>query len=266
MDILTVIGFVSGAACVYFVMAKAGIASLFWNIDAFILVYGGAASCVLITYPWSMVRRIFPAVRFVIFPQKSETPDQTILKLVRLSELGKRGGMDALEAELPKLDDRFLGDGLRMIVDGLPPELIRENLEKEIAFTRLRHQQIANVFKTLGTYSPIFGLLGTLIGVVQILTNLTDPQSLGHSMAIAVTATFYGIFGTNFIFLPVAGKLSAHSDSELLTKEVIIEGVLSVQAKEVPALVSLKLQAFMSYRLRTEGPGAKPPRPELAVT
>jgi chemotaxis protein MotA len=188
--------------------------------------------------------------------------------MVRLSELGKRGGIDALEAEIPKLaKDRFLQDGLRMVVDGIPPELIRENLEKEIAFTRLRHQQLANVFKTLGTYSPIFGLLGTLIGVVQILSNLTDPQSLGTSMAVAVTATFYGIFGTNFIFLPIAGKLSAHSDAELLAKEVIIEGVLSVQAKEVPALVSLKLQAFMSYRLRAEGAAAAkaPAKPELSV-
>lgn len=183
---------------------------------------------------------------------------------MRLAELSKRGGIDALEHELGNTRDRFLADGLRMVVNSLPPELIRENLEKEIAFTRLRHQQLSNVFKMLGTYAPVFGLLGTLIGVVQILQNLTDPQSLGQAMAIAVTTTFYGIFGTNFFFLPVAGKLNAHSDAEMLTKEVVIEGVLAVQAQEVPALVSLKLQAFLSYRLRELSIPSRP-LPDLAI-
>jgi chemotaxis protein MotA len=263
MDLMSVTGLLVGGACVYVVMARSGIAALLWNAEAFILVFGGTLSCILITYPWAYVRRIPYAVKLVFFPQKTAPPSQTILQMVRLSELAKRGGMDALEEEI---GDRFLADGLRMVVNGLPPDLIRENLEKEIAFTRLRHQQVANIFRTLGTYAPIFGLLGTLIGVVQILQNLSDPQSLGTAMAIAVTTTFYGIFGTNFFFLPVAGKLGAHSDAEMLNKEVVIEGVLSVQAKEVPALVSLKLQAFLSYRLRDAEVAARPAvQPELTV-
>ncbi|HRY30060.1 MAG TPA: MotA/TolQ/ExbB proton channel family protein [Elusimicrobiota bacterium] len=257
MDLMTIIGLISGAACVYYVMWQSGIAALLINTSAFILVFGGAFSCILITYPWAIIRRLHHALRMVFVPPKMETASQIIQRLVRLAEQAKRGGVDTLEQELAGLQDRFLSDGLRMVVNGLPPELIRENLEKEIAFTRVRHQQLANVFKTLGTYAPVFGLLGTLIGVVRILQNLTDPQSLGSAMAIAVTTTFYGIFGTNFIFLPIAGKLNAHSDAEMLVKEVMIEGILSVQAKEVPAIVSLKLQAYLSHRFRDAG--LKPP-------
>jgi chemotaxis protein MotA len=264
MDLLTVGGLLSGAACVYYVMFQSGISGILWNLNAFILVFGGSLSCILITYPWTYVRRIPYAIRLIFFPQKLPTPSEIILTLVRLAEISKRGGLDALELEIAKIPERFLTDGLRMVVNGLPADLIRENLEKEIAFTRLRHQQVANIFKTLGTYAPIFGLLGTLMGVVQILSNLTDPQSLGTAMAIAVTTTFYGIFGTNFIFLPIAGKLGAHSDAEMLVKEVVIEGVLSVQAKEVPALVSLKLQAFLSYRIRETGGPMRPPEPAAA--
>jgi len=253
MDFLTVIGLSLGGICVYYIMYSAGITALFLNKQAAILVYGGTFASILISYPWSFVKRLPSAVRLVFFPNRGEEPQTIIENLVRLSETAKRRGMDSMESEIPRLRDRFMMDGFRMVLDGLSPELVRENLEKEIAFARIRHQQMSNMFKTMGTLSPIFGLLGTLIGVVQILKNLTDPQTLGAAMAIAVTATFYGIFGTNFFFLPVAGKLSAYSDAEMLNKEVIIEGILAIQAGEVPALVSLKLQGFLSYHLRDSG-------------
>jgi chemotaxis protein MotA len=250
MDLMTLSGLSIGAACVYFVMMRAGILNIIVNVDAFILVYGGTLACMFITYPWSILRQTPHAVKMMFFPPKSEDADDMIMTMVRLAEVAKKAGVDSLEGELSQVGDPFLVDGLRMVMDGLPPELVRENLEKTIAFTRVRHQQLANVFKTMGTYSPVFGLLGTLIGVVQILQNLTDASSLGKAMAVAVTTTFYGIFGANFMFLPMAGKLNAYSDAEMLTKEVIIEGVLAVQAREVPALVSLKLQAYLSQRLR----------------
>lgn len=256
MDIMTFLGLFLGGISVYYVMHTSGIVALLINSQAAVLVFGGTFAATLITYPWSILRRAPHAVRMVFFPKKSEDPSAIINTLVQLAEQAKRGGVDSIEKQLPYLRERFLADGLRMVINGLQPELVRENMEKEIAFTRIRHQQMANLFRSMGTYSPVFGLLGTLIGVVQILRNLTDPQSLGSAMAIAVTTTFYGIFGTNFIFLPIAGKLGSYSDAEMLLKEVIIEGVLSVQAQEVPALVSLKLQAFLSYRLREIG--AKP--------
>jgi chemotaxis protein MotA len=150
--------------------------------------------------------------------------------------------------------DQFLANGLKMISDGLPPALVRANLEKEIHFIRLRHAEIANVFRNMATYAPIFGLLGTLVGVVEVLLNLTDPRSMGAHMAVAMTATFYGIFGANFLFLPVAGKLQAYSEEELFLKEVMIEGILSIQRREIPAILARRLQAYLNHRSRVKMP------------
>ena len=129
---------------------------------------------------------------------------------------------------------------------------MRENLNKEIHFTRERHEEVGGIFRIMGTYSPVFGLLGTLIGVVQVLKNLSDPKSLGASMAIAVTTTFYGIFGANFIFLPICTKLQVLSERELLLKEVAIEGILALQNGDIPLVVSQKLKAYLAYKIRLE--------------
>jgi chemotaxis protein MotA len=118
--------------------------------------------------------------------------------------------------------------------------------------------QITAIFRSAGTYAPIFGLLGTLIGVVQVLRNLTDPTSMGASMAIAMTASFYGIFSANFLFLPIAAKLNFHSEEELLLKELIAKGVSSLQRGDIPLVVSKKLEAYLSYRLRVKQQ-ARPP-------
>ena len=112
--------------------------------------------------------------------------------------------------------------------------------------------QVTNMFRSAGAYSPIFGLLGTLIGVVQVLRNLENPQSMGRSMAIAVTTTFYGIFLANFVFLPMAGKLNYYSENEIITKELIAKGIQSIQEGDAPTLLSKKLEAYLSYKLRAE--------------
>src|SRR4029077_20032428 len=108
----------------------------------------------------------------------------------------------------------------------------------------------ANVFRSMAAYAPIFGLLGTLVGVVQVLMTLTDPKTIGASMAIAMTATFYGIFGANFLFLPIAGKLNVYAQEEVFLKELMIEGIMSIQQNEVPALVLKKLETFAEAHTR----------------
>lgn len=257
MDFMTILGFLVGGGAVYFVMVAGGIQELLFNREAAILVFGGTLGCLLITSPWSLLRHLPRAVRLVLFPGRRETAQIVVDTVVGLSEKSRRGGMDSLAAEIPALPDRFLQDAVQMLVDGLPAEVVRDNLEKEIVFTRKRHQQISNLFATMGTYAPIFGLLGTLIGVVQVLKDLSDPKTMGASMAIAVTTTFYGIFATNFIFLPIAGKLNIYSEEELLIKEVVIEGILSIQQGDIPIIVSRKLQAFLAYRLRSAAPAAR---------
>jgi chemotaxis protein MotA len=250
MDLMTFIGLFIGLSAVYYIMHVGGIVHLLFNLPAAVLVLGGTLGATFVTYPWMIIKRLPKAVLLMIFPPKRFSPQTYIALLVALSEKSKREGIDSLIDELPKLKDPFLVDGLRMVLDGLPPEVVRENLEKEITFLRKRHAQVTAVFRSMGTYAPIFGLLGTLIGVVQVLKNLTTPEAIGASMAVAVTTTFYGIFSTNFIFLPTAGKLNALTEHEVLLKEVAIEGILSIQNGDIPLVVSRKLQSYLAHKMR----------------
>lgn len=250
MDVMTVLGLLIGIGSTYYVMVKGEIAYLMLNPDAAILVIGGTIGATLITFPWKVLRQVPKAIWLVFFPQREDKPAKVITTMVELAQKAKTKGITSLSGEVKDQSNHFLIDGVQMMVDDLDPEVIRENMEKDITFIRRRHQQVSGIFRTMGTYAPIFGLLGTLIGVVQVLRNLTDPQSMGASMAIAVTTTFYGIFLTNFVFLPIAGKLTVHSDDELLLKEVVIEGLLAIQKSDIPIIVSKKLETFLSYKIR----------------
>lgn len=252
MDLMTVFGLIIGLSSVFYVMHVGGITALLLNPQAAILVFGGTIAATMISYPYKVLKIAPKALMMIFFPSRRNTPYETVNTLVQLSEVAKRNGVDSLSGEIGKIQDRFMIDGIQMVVDNLDPEVIRENLQKEIIFTRKRHQQVGGIFRDMGTYAPIFGLLGTLIGVVQVLRNLSDPEQMGTSMAIAVTTTFYGIFGTNFIFLPVAAKLTVHSEDELLLKEVVIEGILAIQDGEIPILVKKKLESFLAYKLRSK--------------
>lgn len=250
MDLMTILGVVLGTASVYYIMYVGKLGNLLINIPAAVLVFGGTIASAMITYPWSVIKRVPKAFMYILFPQRRPSSERYISVLVSLAEKAKRDGIDSLQDDLPKIKDHFLVDGLQMVIDNLPSDLIRENLEKEILFMRQRHHQLTAVFRSMGAYAPIFGLLGTLIGVVQVLKNLTSPEAIGTSMAVAVVTTFYGIFSTNFIYLPSAGKLDAYTEQEALLKSVVIEGILSIQNGDIPLIVSRKLQAFMAYRMR----------------
>lgn len=251
MDILTVIGFLLGTSAVYIVMYQGGIVELLYSPISALLVFGGTFASTLISVPWPQLKQSMRASTFIFFPKKHrEQPEVIINTMLMLCEKAKRSGIDSLQDDIQKLDDRFLTEGLQMLIDGLPADMIRDNLETEIVFIRRRHNANSSVFKTMGTYAPVFGLLGTLIGVVQVLKNLADPKTMGASMAIAVTTTFYGIFSTNFIFLPIASKLNALSENEILSKEVMIEGVLAIQAGDIPLILRKKLESYLAYRVR----------------
>jgi chemotaxis protein MotA len=250
LDILTILGLALGLGVVYIVMYWGGTSHLLWHRDAAVLVFGGTFASMLISTPMGLLLRLPSALMRVFFYRSTYTPQQIIDLLVRYAEKAKREGIDSLQSDLGNMKDTFLSNGISQVIDGLSPDLIRESLLKEITFIKKRHYQISNIIRSMGTYSPIFGLLATLLGVVQVLKSISDPKSLGTSMAIAVTGTFYGIASANFLFLPIANKLDAHTASELLIKEVMIEGILSIQAGEIPTIVSKKLQAFTASRLR----------------
>jgi chemotaxis protein MotA len=227
-----------------------GTSHLLWHRDAAVLVFGGTFASMLIATPMEILMKIPRALTKVFFYRPTYSPNEIIRLLVEYSDRAKRNGIDSLHDELPNIKDKFLANGIGMVLDNLSPDMVRENMLKEITFIRRRHYQLSNVIRSMGTYSPIFGLLATLLGVVQVLKSISDPKSLGTSMAIAVTGTFYGIASANFIFLPVANKLDAHTDSELLVKDVMIEGIMSIQTGDIPSIVEKKLHAFLASRLR----------------
>jgi chemotaxis protein MotA len=252
MDWMTPLGYLIGFGSVGYVLVQGNSVGLILNTHAILLVFGGTLGATLISYPTTLIFQAVRAVRVFLFP--GARPDATALvrTIVRLSDKARRQGLESLEEDLPQIGIPFLSDGLRLILDGLPADLVRNNLIKEIRFARDRHAQVSNVFRSAAAYSPIFGLLGTLVGVVQVLMTLTDPKTIGAAMAIAMTATFYGIFSANFLFLPIAGKLTVYAQEEIFLKELIIEGIQCLQQNEVSALTLRKLESFADAHKRDQ--------------
>lgn len=254
MDFMTFLGWAVGLGAVGYVLNAGEALSFFLNKHAIILVWGGTLGATLITYPWSILKRVPQALLMFVFPGRRPSADSVMARVLDIAGRARRSSMESLEADARESKDQFLANGLKLIADGLPAAVVRSNLEKEIHFIRLRHSEIANVFRNMASYAPIFGLLGTLVGVVEVMMNLSDPRTMGMHMAVAMTATFYGIFGANFLFLPIAGKLQSYSEEELFLKEVMIEGILSIQRQEGPSILSRRLEAYLNKRTRSRFP------------
>lgn len=252
MDWMTPLGYLIGLGTVGWVLVQGNSVGLILNTHAIILVYGGTLGATLLSYPSSVIFQAIKAVRVFLFPGDRPEATDVIRIIMRLADKARRQGTESLETDLAQIRIPFLSTGLRMVLDGLPVDMVRSNLIKDIRFARERHAGVSNVFRSMASYAPIFGLLGTLVGVVQVLVTLTDPKTIGSSMAIAMTATFYGIFGANFIFLPIAGKLNVYAQEEVFLKELIIEGVICIQQNEVPALALRKLQFFADAQKRDQ--------------
>lgn len=257
MDLMTLIGLVFGIVTVVLVMLSGNILHMLFNPVAALLVFGGTFSATLIAYPWDLIKQTVPSFRFMFFPESNtdEYREKLTGILTSLAEKARRNGVERLQNDLSGFEDLFLIHGMQMVIDGLEYEVVKDNMEKEILYTRQSHQKVSGVFRTMATLAPIFGLLGTLIGVVQVLRNLSDPTTMGNAMAIAITTTFYGIFAANFLFLPIAIKLNEHSERDLLTKELIAEGVLSIHRGDLPLIVKKKLNAFLSSHIREKNRG-----------
>lgn len=253
MDLMTILGAGTGFGVVLYILSVGNMTRFLLNPEAVILIFGGTLGSVLISYPFSALRHVPNALKMMLVPPRRPQPDLLIRSFVALSEKARREGTDALASAIPGAPHPFMGDGLQMLVDGLDADTMRDRFERDILATRHRHQQVSGIFRSAGTYAPIFGLLGTLIGVVQVLRNITNPSAMGASMAVAMTASFYGIFSANFLFLPIAAKLNFYSEEEMLNRELIAKGMLCLAHGEAPWLVTRKLEGYMSFYLRRSG-------------
>jgi len=173
-----------------------------------------------------------------------------ISRVVEFSNLARREGLLSLEEKLDEIDDVFMVKGLRLVIDGFPAETVRDIMVIEIDSLSNRHAAGKDVLEALGGFSPAMGMIGTLIGLVAMLNNLDDPSGIGVGMAIALLTTFYGAVLANTIFLPLARKLETRAKQEASVRELMIEGILSIQAGDKPALVKEKLRSFVPPRER----------------
>lgn len=251
MDLMTIVGAATGIGVVLFILHAGQMMHFLLNPEAIILIFGGTLGSVLISFPGSVLRHVPGAVKMMLIPPRRPTPGQLIDSFIGLSEKMRKGV--ALSESIGGLPHPFMSDGVQMLLDGLDAEVMRDRFERDILATRQRHMQISAIFRAAGTYAPIFGLLGTLIGVVQVLRNITNPTAMGSSMAVAMTASFYGIFSANFLFLPIAAKLNFYSEEEMLNRELIAKGVVCLANNEAPWLIARKLEGYMSFYLRRGG-------------
>jgi len=255
MDIATSFGFLIGLTLIISsIFLRAGVRGLmgFINIPSMFITFGGTFAATMINYPLKQVIKVFGIAKNVIFA-KDENPVSIISEIVKLTKKARTQGLLAIEDDIKKLDNEFLRKGFSMVLAGLDEETIRKELETEIIFLRERHKIGQEIFITIGTYSPAFGMIGTIMGLIMMLARIEDQSQIAGGMAVALLTTFYGALASYLVFLPVAGKLKRRSDDEVLVKEVIIEGVLSMKAGEIPSIIERKLKAFLPPKLRGEG-------------
>jgi chemotaxis protein MotA len=249
MDIATVVGILSSFGLVAAAIAMGSGLELFINLPSLMIVVGGTLGATMINYPLKEVLGVFKIVQNALLV-KTVAVRELITRFVELANKARREGILSLESEMEGLKDEFFQKGLQLSIDGLEPEQIREIMETELDFVRNRHQLGAEVFTTMGTFAPAMGMIGTLIGLVQMLQSMDDPSSIGPSMAVALLTTFYGSLLANIVCMPIAGKLRTRSKEETLAKEMTIQGVISLSKGENPRVLEQKLLAFLPVKQR----------------
>ena len=249
MDIATILGIISAFGLVLIAILMGGGLTMFINVPALLVVVGGTLGATMINYPLKEVIGVLSVVKNVLFT-KNMPVNELISRFIAFANKTRREGILALESEMNTVKDEFLKKGVQLSIDGLEPQEIKDILSIEIESVNTRHQLGAEVFMTMGTYAPALGMIGTLIGLVQMLQSMEDPSTIGPAMAVALLTTFYGSIMANIICMPFAGKLKTRSKEEMLTKELTIQGVISLSSGDNPRIMEQKLNAFIAPKQR----------------
>ena len=250
MDLASIIGIVSGVVFVLITILLSGDLITFFNLPSIMIVVGGTIAATLINFPLGKVMEVMNVVKIAFF-HKEESPVEIIDTMVSLAERARREGILAIEKSISDLDDPFMKDGMQLAVDGSEPEIIRTIMQNELENLENRHKTGQRIFHQMGTFAPAFGMIGTLIGLINMLKSLDDPTQIGAGMAVALITTLYGALMANLIFLPLEGKLKQRSVDETVKREMIIEGILAIQSGDNPRIVRGKLLTFVAPKDRT---------------
>lgn len=251
-DILTIIGLVLGIGLMIFGMLSGGSSpKLFWDISSVAITLGGSLGATMIATPLDDFKK-FGKLIGEAFKERTSSKAETIAQFSELSKKARREGLLSLEDAINNLDDEFLKKGLQMVVDGIEPESIKEILELEISEMSARHQAGSSIFTTWSAFAPGFGMLGTLIGLIQMLANLTDSSTIASGMGKALITTFYGSIIANLFASPIATNLSIKDGIEVTMREMMVEGILAIQSGVNPRIVEDKLISYLSPAERKE--------------
>lgn len=221
----------------------------YWDLPSVFITFGGAFCCVLASYSLQNFLEGVKSFRLVLKVPSINTPEM-IRKIIELSNIARKEGLLSLEEAATNLEDEFLKKGILLIVDGTDPELVRAIMETELVSVEERHKTKIGFWDALGAMGPAWGMIGTLVGLVDMLNKMDDPSAIGPGMATALITTLYGSLLANWICAPVASKLKENNAEEVMMKEIMIEGLLSIQAGENPRVIEEKLKSFLSPKNR----------------
>jgi chemotaxis protein MotA len=224
---------------------------MLFNIPAMLIVIGGTLGVCIASCGMEPMKRI-PALYKKVMSAEQPELGEKVVELVRYADRARRDGLLALEEELDGIDDEYLKKGLQLVVDGTDPDLVREILEAEIDGMRTRHKEGAEPFDKAGGFAPTMGIIGTVMGLVHVLQNLSQPETLGPSISGAFIATLVGVGSANVLYYPVAYRLKALSAAEAEARYMILEGILAIQAGDNPRIVTEKLLSYVSPTERDE--------------
>ncbi len=247
MDLATISGLVMGFALMIIAIMLGGDIGMFINPPSLLIVIGGTFSHILVKYKMSDV---FATVGIMMnaFVAKTHNAEQVIGQLIDMANIARKDGILALERV--KSDDPFLQGAVNHCVDGADPEFLEEILYKELEYQEGRHQKGIAQWDAIGEAAPAFGMIGTLIGLVQMLATMDAPSAFGPAMAVALLTTLYGSVIANLMAIPIAGKLQNYSDEEMLLRQIIIDGMIGIQKGVNPRMLQEALKAALPPRLR----------------
>ena len=263
MEISTGIGLLMGfGALIAAVILEGGTPAALLNLPAAVIVFGGTFGATLISFPLKRFLSL-PGLIAQTFQANKGDPQTLVDLFVKLADQARREGLLSLEEETAKIENVFVRKGVMLVVDGVDPAVVRDILETDTHLVAERHKGGFSMLESMAGFGPTMGIIGTVMGLINVLSRLSDPEKLGESIATAFIATLYGVATANLLWLPLATKLKQKSIAEVQAREVAIEGVLSVQAGENPRIVREKLESFLAPKQRgkaspSAGGDAKP--------
>ncbi len=257
MDLASVIGATMGLGIIAWMMHHEGGFELFINLPGIILVFGGTLAATLLAFPMNLCAAVPSSIKkCFIYPLPS--PPEEIDRLADYATVARREGLLGLEEKIKNVKDPFLQKAIMLVVDGFQADSVREILEADVHTMKERHGTVKKIIDNGAAMAPGYGMVGTLLGLVGMLAKLSDPSSIGGSMAVSLLATFYGAMLANVIFMPLASKLDTRAKEEALIRTLMIEGVLAIQRGDKPQVLKERLKAFLNPKARRRLQSASP--------